>query len=278
MFEQMRDMGAEPGMVVQDLARSPLWDTGCRGFLQRMAEHERVFPRHASAQATPPLSLGALDDLAIKYKADKSSRYHNFAAKYEKLFAGMRASASSILEIGVAQGQSVRMWADYFPNAVIHGADISEASRVCESYSNRIKFHCLDQNNLAQLKDLEQYSPFDIIIDDGNHWWREQIFTFEALFRYLRPGGIYVVEDSSTSYWTEYMNHGISPVEYFKGLVDEVNLRGRRGRVPAFPPPEFTDWAKGWHRREDCHQLPDFESIHFLNSLIVIHRREELPQ
>lgn len=215
-----------------------------------------------------------LNQLAIKHKADKSSLYHNFAEKYDRLLCGTRQSFSCVLEIGVALGQSLRMWADYFPNAVIHGADIEPSFRSCESYSSRIKFHVIDQGNEDQLKTLGQFSPFDLIIDDGNHWWREQIVSFQTLFPFVRNGGIYIVEDTCTSYWSEYKNHWISCVDYFKGLIDEVNLNGARGRVPSNPPPEFCDWEKGWHRREDCYSnLPDFESIQFMNSIIVVTKR-----
>lgn len=213
-----------------------------------------------------------LDKLAIKHKADKSSLYHNFAEKYDALLAGFRASFVNVLEIGVAQGQSLRMWADYFPNAAIHGADIEPSFRSCESYSSRIKFHVIDQGNEAQLNTLKPFAPFDLIIDDGNHWWREQIVSFKALFPLLKPGGIYIVEDSCTSYWSEYNNNPITCVDYFKGLVDEVNLNGARGRIPVNPAPDF-GWDKGWQRREDCHTLPEFDSIQFMNAIIVIHKR-----
>jgi hypothetical protein len=163
------------------------------------------------------------------------------------------------------------MWADYFTRAIIHGADISKASKSCEAYSDRIKFHLLDQRNLAQLKNMEQYSPFDLIIDDGNHFWMEQIQTFQTLFNYLKSGGIYIVEDTTTSYWREYKNARISPVEYFKTFADDVHLKGRRGNVPLNPPAEFGDWQKGWHRREDCHtDVPLFDSVQFMNGFIVI--------
>lgn len=166
------------------------------------------------------------------------------------------------------------MWTDYFPKAIIHGADIDEDSRVCEKYSDRIKFHIIDQRRETQLKDLEQFSPFDLIIDDGNHFWMEQILTFKTLFPYIRRGGIYIVEDTTTSYWREYRNNPISAVEYFKTLVDDVNLKGARGSVPKNPPQEFGDWSKGWHRREDCHiNVPSFESIQFFNGFIVIYKR-----
>ena len=43
-------------------------------------------------------------------------------------------------------------------------------------------------------------------------------------------GYIYIVEDTTTSYWKEYNNNLISPVEFFKTLIDEVHFKGERGR------------------------------------------------
>lgn len=273
LFEQVVSMGKTPVMVVPDLKLSPLWDSGIRANLKLMKKHKEVFTSIVEKE-TEVIVHSILDDMAIKYKADKSSRYHNYAVKYDKILSPFRVSFSSVLEIGVAQGQSMRMWADYFTKATIHGADIDKASEICESYSNRIKFHLLDQRSRAELKNLEQFSPFDLIIDDGNHFWMEQILTFQTLFPYVKKGGIYIIEDTSTSYWKEYKNNPISTVEYFKNLIDEVNFKGVKTRVPANPPKEFGDWDKGWHCREDCHtSLPLFDSIQFMNGFIVVYRR-----
>lgn len=215
-----------------------------------------------------------LDALAIKHQADKSSRYHNFAVKYDRLLNPHRESFTNVLEIGVGGGHSIKMWTDYFPRATIHGADIEPSFHTCESYSSRIKFHVVDQRDPAQLQLLGQFSPFDLIVDDGNHWWCEQILTFQIVFPFVRKGGIYIIEDTCTSYWPEYKNNPISCVDWFKGLVDDVNLRGARGNIPAHPPPEFGSWEKGWQRREDCHtNVPEFDSIEFQNAIIVVHKR-----
>ena len=265
-------MGKKPVMVETNLKASPLWDSDVRQHLKLWKKHEEIFtPIEADEQI---VVNNILNDMAIKHNSDKSSRFHNYAVKYDKILSPYRESFRSILEIGVAQGQSVKMWTDYFPKATIHGADISKASQVCTSYSDRIKFHLTDQRDRAQLKNLEQFSPFDFIIDDGNHYWMEQILTFETLFPYLKKGGIYICEDTTTSYWKEYKNNPISAVEYFKKLVDEVHLNGQRGRIPADPPKEFGDWDKGWQRREDCFDsLPLFDSIQFMNGFIVIYKR-----
>ncbi len=272
-YEQVTGMGKRPVMVNNDLRQSPLWDAGVRGHLNLMKKHESIFTPVKSDK--PIMEINSLlDNLAITHKSDKSSRFHNYAVKYDKILSPYREAFTSILEIGVAQGQSIRMWTDYFTKAIIHGADISPASSNCVDYSDRIKFHLLDQRVRAQLKNLEQYSPFDLIIDDGNHFWMEQILTFETLFPYLKSGGIYIVEDTTTSYWKEYKNHQVSPVNYFKALADDVHLKGARGKVPPNPPAEFKDWEKGWHRREDCHaNVPLFDSIQFMNGFIVIYKR-----
>jgi len=270
LYEQIISMGKKPVMIAPDLKTSPLWDEGVRGHLELKGKHEQVFPPLPKG-VTKLENNSVLDRLAIKHKCDKSSHYHNYCVKYDRLLSQYRDTFTSILEIGVAQGQSVSMWADYFTKAIIHGADISKASESCESYSERIKFHLLDQRNLAQLKNMEQFSPFDLIIDDGNHFWMEQILTFQTLFPYVKSGGIYIVEDTTTSYWREYKNGRISPVEYFKTFADDVHLKGRRGSIPLNAPTEFGDWAKGWHRREDCHTgVPLFDSVQFMNGFIVI--------
>ena len=271
-YEQIVTMGRTPVMINNDLRLSPLWDAGVRGHLNLMRKHESIF---TAISDTPTMAVNSiLNDMAITHKSDKSSRYHNYAVKYDKILSPYREAVSSVLEIGVAQGQSIRMWTDYFTNATIHGADISKASESCVAYSDRIKFHLLDQRDEAQLKNLEQFGPYDLIIDDGNHFWMEQILTFNTLFPYVRKGGIYIVEDTTTSYWNEYKNHPISPVEYFKKLADEIHFNGERGSIPIDPPKEFGGWERGWHCREDCHtSVPLFESIQFMNGFIVIYKR-----
>ena len=284
LYEQLVKLGCEPRMLTPDVQSALLWDAGFWTSLKEtlMPRHQQMFPSNAVAP-TVPISTSLLDDLAIQHRADKSSWVHNFAEKYDRLLAGRSEQITSVLEIGVGHGQSMKMWADYFPNATIHGADIASAAehgvdinasiKMCAAYSSRIQIHLTDQRDRAQLKNLEQFGPYDLIIDDGNHFWAEQILTFETLFDYVKPGGLYVIEDSCTSYWPEYNNHPVSCVDYFKNLVDDVNFRGARGRVPAHPPMDFP-WHMGWHRREDCQAtLPAFESIQFLNSLIIVTKR-----
>jgi hypothetical protein len=65
----------------------------------------------------------------------------------------------------------------------------------------------------------------DIVLDDGGHTMLQQIVSFENLYMKVKNGGLYIVEDTHTSYWHEY-HGGIkktgSFIEYSKNLVDSI--------------------------------------------------------
>lgn len=45
---------------------------------------------------------------------------------------------------------------------------------------------------------------FDVVVDDGGHTMAQQRTSLEGLWRAVRPGGLYVVEDLQTSYMAGY--------------------------------------------------------------------------
>ena len=44
-------------------------------------------------------------------------------------------------------------------------------------------------------------AQFDIIVEDGGHSMRQQQISLTFLFGYLKPGGLYFLEDLLTSFW-----------------------------------------------------------------------------
>jgi len=55
---------------------------------------------------------------------------------------------------------------------------------------------------------------WDIIIDDGSHIPRHQLVSFSALFPFVRPGGVYVIEDIESSYYDGPEDKGYYPSLY----------------------------------------------------------------
>lgn len=157
--------------------------------------------------------MKTLEELADYYATDKRKSDHNYIQFYEKYFDPIRESVQNILEIGILnhpdklrrpfQGASILMWNDYFFNATIYGADIVDHSNMEKFGEERISIHIINQGDRFQLKSLMENKikkEMDIIIDDGSHWMHHQQISFASLFKYLKSGGIYVIEDLHTSH------------------------------------------------------------------------------
>ncbi len=178
---------------------------------------------------------GDLERLAILHGSDKRDR-HFYTSHYRKHFAPLRKKKLNILEIGVggykdpkAGGNSLRMWKDYFPNSTIHGLDLYDKSALEE---RRIKIHKGSQfDGDCLLEICNKMGSLDIVIDDGSHYSEHVIFTFNLLFPLLDENGIYVVEDTQTSYWkfaggdSENLRNPSTLMNFFKDLVDGLNYQ-----------------------------------------------------
>ena len=217
-------------------------------------------PRRDPAIATPlQRALGALrrewvrarhgrdlDRLAAIYGSDKWGE-HFYTPHYARHFGPRRRRALTLLEIGIggyddprAGGASLRMWRAYFPRARIHGIDIHDKSA---HDGRRIRTYRGDQTDRAFLEQVvKEIGRPDIVIDDGSHLNAHVVATFEILFPLLADDGLYVVEDTQTSYWPGY---GGSPdrdadagtsMGFLKRLADGLNHAefGLAGYAPTY--------------------------------------------
>ena len=141
-----------------------------------------------------------LEKLGRREVTDKCYYGHNYLDKYEHFLKGFRNREFTLLELGVFDGASERMWRDYFPKAQVIGVDID--SRCKEYEGERIGIDIADLGKIEELKRLREYRP-TIIIDDASHLWSHQINALLVLFDVLPSGGIYIIEDMETSANTE---------------------------------------------------------------------------
>jgi hypothetical protein len=168
-----------------------------------------------------------LDELALKYGTDKSSVGHSYAKYYDMFFNRLKKGGVRLLEIGIDKGDSMKMWADYFPNveSSIHGIDLRSDYEYLKLWN--IFTHVVDHSSSADLivfgESYDQY--FDIIIEDGSHQSADSILTFETLFPYLKPGGYYCIEDMLCDYDPRW-NKGVSSLDRVRQMVGEVNMNG----------------------------------------------------
>lgn len=174
--------------------------------------------------------MESLDSLAHRFDTDKRSGHHGYTVHYERFFEAKRYEVRRVLELGVGRGASLRMWEAYFPSAQVFGVDTNPE---CLQYrSSRISVILADQGSSRDMEMMAAKTggDFDVIIDDGGHYMSQQLTSFRILFPSLRSGGVYVVEDLCTSYWSTYQggppNTEGTMVAFLKHLVDDLNKLG----------------------------------------------------
>jgi hypothetical protein len=144
-----------------------------------------------------------LCNLAWKYGTDKCTP-HQYTRVYDQLLGSRRDSVRNVFEIGIAinrdipnnvPGASLHMWADYFPHAMVWGCDIRPDTFVNDG---RIRSIYCDQSvpqSLWHAMDQTGDKEFDLIVDDGSHIPEHQITSMLVLLPFLRPDGLYIIED-----------------------------------------------------------------------------------
>lgn len=140
-----------------------------------------------------------LEYLAYKYGTDKSHDDHKYTDFYSSLFMHIRHSIRNMTEIGVAAGQSLQCWYDYFPNSEIYGFDISLDAKVKENLLklDRVRLYVVDVTKPGEVEKLGfGNNTMDIIIDDaGGHTRDLQEKLLAKMWPFVKVGGHYILED-----------------------------------------------------------------------------------
>jgi cephalosporin hydroxylase len=112
---------------------------------------------------------------------------------YLKIAADLGPRAS-VCEIGVWQGESLRMWQGLFPLGKVAGIDYQTQDRVWPPGTVQV---ISTQDNPALPGLLEQAGvlPLGLVVDDASHREPQTSRCFEMLWPLIAPGGYYVIED-----------------------------------------------------------------------------------
>ena len=136
-----------------------------------------------------------LTELAIKYRSDRHpGSKHSYTPYYYELFKPKQKEIKKILEIGVGEGRGLRMWRDYFSNAMVYGAENMPERIFSEERIEVIPCDVTKRENLLELL-LRIGTDIDIVIDDASHKPEDQIFTCLTLMQFIKRDVIYIIED-----------------------------------------------------------------------------------
>lgn len=194
---------------VADCLDGPLHDAATKvAEVARERRDERT-SRRPEARLQGVGMVKTLDDIGIEAGTDKSSKKHNYLVNYERALGHLRHHDVKLLEIGVFNGSSLRMWREFFQNGRIIGVD--NKPHALQHSGDRIQVVFGDQSDADCLQAIaDEHGPFDVVVDDGSHVWSHQILTLQTLLPAVRSGGIYIIEDMHTSFgdYVEDYGHG----------------------------------------------------------------------
>ena len=206
-------------------------------------------------------------------------KWHHYFPIYEKYFSKFRQKTPRMLEIGVQNGGSARLFRDWLGAGThVTGVDIDPAC-ADKAIPGEIDIEIGDQANPEFLKALAgKYGQWDIILDDGGHTNNQIITSFQTLFTQLKDGGIYLIEDTHAHWWGGgYRDHpkGMSVVSLVADLFDNMHRWTGNSSL-------FQHWHTPPEVRGEAIPAPyltrHVSAVHLFDSVIVIEKaRREQP-
>lgn len=151
------------------------------------------------------------------YGSDKD--INGYVQLYDTLLRTLRDHVVTLVEIGIGTllpgvsssmlgygqahyrpGGSLRAWRDYFANekSRIIGLDVQPDTQLTDE--PRIETCICDSTrgrDVAALMKKLLIAPdsLDVVIDDGSHLDTDQLKTLQSFYRFVRPDGLYIIED-----------------------------------------------------------------------------------
>lgn len=217
-----------------------------------------------------------LRQLYEEHQGKVSDKWSLYLDEYQRIFSEFENDPVRMLEIGVQNGGSLEIWANYFAKGeAFVGCDVNpECDRLVYD-DPRISLVVGDANtNDTEKRISEIAQSFDIIVDDGSHQSGEIINSFARYFPKLSNGGIFVVEDLHCSYWQEFeggLYHPFSSIAFFKRLVDILNYQ--HWGIDSERHIVLSRFIERYGVQVEEKTLASIHSVEFANSLCILRKR-----
>ncbi|KAK8122122.1 hypothetical protein PG984_010792 [Apiospora sp. TS-2023a] len=191
-------------------------------------------PPKAPSNAAPGTPFVASDapsfhEIALKHGTDKVTT-HQYWFMYDKYFPAIRDKKLKMLEIGLGcnmaygPGKSYYTWLEYFPYVDLYYMEYDAACvDKWAAEASGATIYAGDQADKVFLQKFidETGGDFDIIIDDGGHTMNQQQVSLEMLWKIVKPGGMYFVEDLQTSFMGVYGGDGTGGKDHSKHTMSK---------------------------------------------------------
>jgi cephalosporin hydroxylase len=170
--------------------------------------------------------------LADSTRTDKNTS-HSYLDVYEELLSPKKHSAKNVLEVGIGFGGSIKLWSDFFPNAIVYGIDILPIDEIWDELKLHNKIILYTSTNAYDetfFNDtfVSVNKRFDLMIDDGPHSLESMIQFIKLYSQLMTDDGILIIEDVQFYDWIEPLKNAV-PIELAK-FIKVFDLRHVKNR------------------------------------------------
>ena len=101
----------------------------------------------------------------------------------------------NIIELGSFYGNASAALFFFFKNSQIYSADINPDMYIYSS--KRLENFFTDTSSRSSIENdiVKKNIKFDIVIEDASHMLKDQIISLFILFKILKPGGYFIIEE-----------------------------------------------------------------------------------
>jgi hypothetical protein len=197
-----------------------------------------------------------MEEIFFSNQGRMALKWIHYLPVYDRVLAPFRGKPVTMLEIGVAHGGSMEMWRSYFGSeATIFGIDLNPQCATVADPPSQVRIGSQADPDFLRRVVTEMGAP-DLILDDGSHIATHQRVSFETLWPLLKAGGLYMIEDIHTAYYT-WMEGGYkragTAIEMIKTLIDDQH---------------------GWHhgRKQIFANCEEIGAITVFDSIVIIEK------
>lgn len=195
-------------------------------------------------------------------------KHSHYFDVYEQHFSRFRGKKPVVVEVGICRGGSAEMWQKYFgEDATIIGIDIDTNAFKPEHQTpgcEQIQGDASDPKFWEEF--FETHPNIDVFIDDGGHHMTQQISTLQCVWDYINLDGVYLCEDTHTSYWPEYsggLERKDTFMEFSKKIIDTMNCQYYKGN-------DVNQTSMGM-----AEAFGGVVGMHFYDSIVVLDKNEK---
>lgn len=173
----------------------------------------------------------SLSQIVNNSKTDKNTT-HSYLELYQLLLSKKKETAKNVLEVGICDGGSIKLWSDFFVNATVHALDVMHINHIWEEIKKEqiILYTSYDAYNedLFKTHFLNKNIKCDFMLDDGPHTLESMIQFIRLYSQIMTDDGILIIEDVQSIDWINILKNAVP--EHLKKFVRIYDLRQNKNR------------------------------------------------